>query len=76
MLNFKNDFRNKTQREILYPRCDKEIHNEQHLFDRCNQLEDLYRKYKIKSYKEIFGSKMKMDRLQEIVEFIKKIGLE
>ena len=30
----------------------------------------------IQSYEEIFESKMKMDRLKEIVEFIKEIGLE
>ena len=76
MINVKNDFRNNTNGDILCPRCHKEIDNEQHLFERCNQLEDSYRKYKIKSYKEIFESKTKMDRLKEIVEFIKEIGLE
>ena len=76
MINVKNDFRNNTNGDILCPRCHKEIDNEQHLFERCNQLEDSYRKYKIKSYEEIFESKTKMDRLKEIVEFIKEIGLE
>ena len=75
MINVKNDFRNNTNGDILCPRCHKEIDNEQHLFERCNQLEDSYRKYKIKSYEEIFESKTKMDRLKEIVEFIKEIGL-
>ena len=76
MINVKNDFRNNTNGDILCPRCHKEIDNEQHLFERCNQLEDSYRKYKIKSYEEMFESKTKMDRLKEIVEFIKEIGLE
>ena len=76
MINLKNNFRNNTNGDILCPRCHKEIDNEQHLFQRCNQLEDLYRKYQIKSYEEIFESKTKMDRLKEIVEFIKEIGLE
>ena len=76
MINVKNDFRNNTNGDILCPRCHKEIDNEQHLFERCNQIEDSYRKYKIKSYEEIFESKTKMDRLKEIVEFIKEIGLE
>ena len=76
MINLKNNFRNNTNGDILCPRCHKEIDNEQHLFERCNQLEDLYWKYKIKSYEEIFESKTKMDRLKEIVEFIKEIGLE
>ena len=76
MINLKNNFRNNTNGDILCPRCHKEIDNEQHLFERCNQLEDLYRKYQIKSYEEIFESKTKMDRLKEIVEFIKEIGLE
>ena len=76
MINVKNDFRNNTNGDILCPRCHKEIDNEQHLFEPCNQLEDSYRKYKIKSYEEIFESKTKMDRLKEIVEFIKEIGLE
>ena len=74
MLNLKNNFRNNTKGDILYLRCHKEIDNEQHLFERCNQLDDLYRKYKISSYEEIFDSKMKMDRLKEIVEFVKEIG--
>ena len=76
MINLKNNFRSNTNGDILCPRCHKEIDNEQHLFERCNQLEDLYRKYQIKSYEEIFESKTKMDRLKEIVEFIKEIGLE
>ena len=76
MINLKNNFRNNRNGDILCPRCHKEIDNEQHLFERCNQLEDLYWKYKIKSYEEIFESKTKMDRLKEIVEFIKEIGLE
>ena len=71
MLNLKNNFRNSTNWYILCPRCHKEIGNEWHLFEQCNQLEDLYRKYRIKSYEEIFESKTKMDRLKEIVEFIK-----
>ena len=41
-----------------------------------NPIEDLYWKYKIKSYEEKFESKMKINRLKEIVEFIKEIGLE
>ena len=76
MINLKNNFRNNTNGDILCPRCHKEIDNEQHLFERCNQLEDLYWKYKIKSYEEIFESETKMDRLKEIVEFVKEIGLE
>ena len=76
MLNLKNNLRNNTNGDILCPRCHKEIDNEQHLFERCNQLEDLYWKYKIISYEEIFESKMKMYRLKEVVEFTKEIGLE
>ena len=76
MLNFKNNFRNSKSGDILCPRYHKEIDNKQHLFERCNQLKDLYWKYKIKSSGEIFESKTKMDRLKEIVEFIKEIGLE
>ena len=76
MINLKNNFRNNTNGDILCPRCHKEIDNEQHLFERCNQLEDLYWKYKIESYEEIFESETKMDRLKEIVEFVKEIGLE
>ena len=74
MINVKNDFRNNTNGDILCPRCHKEIDNEQHLFERCNQLEDSYRKYKIKSYEEIFESKTKMSRLKEIAELVKEIG--
>ena len=74
MLNFKNNFRNNTKGDILYPRCHKEIDNEQQLFERCNQVDNLCRKYKIRSYEEIFESKMKMDRLKEIAEFVKEIG--
>ena len=53
-------FRNNTKGGILCPRRHKEIDNEQHLFERCNQLEDLFRKYKIESYEKIFESKTKM----------------
>ena len=74
MINVKNDFRNNTNGDILCPRCHKEIDNEQHLFERCNQLEDSYRKYKIKSYEEIFESKTKISRLKEIAELVKEIG--
>ena len=38
MLNLKNNFRNNTNWDILCPRCYKEIDNEQHLFEQCNQL--------------------------------------
>ena len=76
MLNLKNNFRNNTNGDILCPRCHKENDNEKHLFERCNQLEDLYRKCKIKSYEEIFESKTKIGRLKEIAEFIKEIGLK
>ena len=76
MLNLKNNFRNNTKGDILCPRFHKEIDNEQHLFERCNQLEDLYQEYKIKNYEKIFESRTKMDRLQEIVEFVKEIRLE
>ena len=58
MLNLKNKFENNTKSDTLYPRCYKQIDNE-----RCNILEDLYRKYKINSYEEIFESKTKMNRL-------------
>ena len=51
MLNLKNNFRNNTKGDILCLRCHNE--NEQYLFERCNQLEDLYQKYKIESYEEI-----------------------
>ena len=74
MLNLKNNFRNNTKGDILCLRCHKKIDNEQYLFERCKQLEDLYQKYKIESYEEIYESKTKMDRLKEIVEFIKEIG--
>ena len=74
MINVKNDFRNNTNGDILCPRCHKKIDNEQHLFERCNQLEDSYRKYKIKSYEEIFESKTKISRLKEIAELVKEIG--
>ena len=37
MLNFKNNFRNNTKEDILCPKCYKEIDNEQHLFQQCNQ---------------------------------------
>ena len=74
MLNLKNNFRNNAKGDILCPRCHKEVDNEQHLFEWCNQLEDLYQKYKVKSYEEILQSKTKMDRLKEIVEFIKETG--
>ena len=73
MLNLKNIFRNNAKGDTLCPRCLKEIDNEQHLFERRNQLEDLYQKHKNKSYEEIFGSKTKIDKLKEIVESIKKI---
>ena len=50
MLNLKTNFRNNTKGDISCPKSHKETANEQHLFERCNQLEDLYQKYKIKSY--------------------------
>ena len=74
MLNLKYNFGNNTKGDISCPRCHKEIDNEQHLFEGYKQLEDLYWKYKIKSYEEIFESKTKMDRLKEIVDFVKEIG--
>ena len=74
MLNHKINFRNNANGAILCPRYHKGIDNEQHLFERCNQVEDLYWKYKIKSYEEIFESNTKMDRLKEIVELVKEIG--
>ena len=51
MLKLKTNFRNNTKGDILCPKSHKETVNEQRLFERCNQLEDLYQKYKIKSYK-------------------------
>ena len=68
MLNLKNNFKNNKNGDILCPRCHKDIGNKQHLFERWKQLEDLYQKYKIKGYE--------IDRLKEIIEFIKEICLE
>ena len=42
MLNHKINFRNNANGAILCPRYHKGIDNEQHLFERCNQVEDLY----------------------------------
>ena len=59
MINVKNDFRNNTNGDILCPRCHKEIDNEQHLFERCNQLEDSYRSIKLRAMKKYLSLKRK-----------------
>ena len=41
MLNLKNNFRNNKKGDISCQRYHKEIDNEQHLLERCNQL-DVY----------------------------------
>ena len=76
MLNLRNNFRNTAKGKIECPRCHQERDDENHLFERCTQLKLLYTKYKITTYEEIFDARVKMDRLKEIIDFIKEVGLE
>ena len=45
MIHLKNNFRNIYKHDILCPRCKKEQDMEEHLFGKCEKLNDLYIKY-------------------------------
>lgn len=73
MLNFKCNFKN--QHENYHcSRCDQnEEENENHIFGNCNALTDLYDKYKIQNYDEVFNENTSIHRYEQISLFIKDI---
>ena len=56
MIHLKNSFRNIYKHNILCPRCKKEQDMEEDLFGKCEKLKDLYIKYSILGYEEIFNN--------------------
>ena len=75
MTNVKSNYKNKHSNNLKCDRCSKENEDEQHLFERCDQLKLLQQKYKIKNFEEVFQS-TEIERLKQIASFIKELGLE
>ena len=68
MIHLKNNFRNIYEHDILCSRCKKEQDMEEHLFGKCEKLKDLYVKYNILGYEEVFTNNITIERLKEIVK--------
>ena len=54
----------------------KEQDVEEHLFGECEKLKDLYIKYNILEYKEVFNSNIGIERLKQIVKLIEELNLK
>ena len=54
----------------------KEQDVEEHLFGECEKLKDLYIKYNILEYEEVFNSNIGIERLKQIVKFIEELNLK
>ena len=73
MIHLKNNFRNIYKHDILCPRCKKEQDVEEYLFGKCEKLKDLYMKYNMLEYEEVFDSNIAIERLKQIVKFIEEL---
>ena len=73
---YKSSIRNIYKHDILFPRCKKEKDMEEHLFGKCEKLEDLYIKYNILEYEEVFNNNITVQRLKQIVKFIEELNLK
>ena len=76
MIHLKNNFRNIYKHDILCPRCKKQQDVEEHLFGNCEKLKDLYIKYNILEYEEVFKNNITIERLKQIVKFIEELNLK
>ena len=76
MIHLKRNFRNIYKHDILCPRCKKEQDMEEHLFGKCEKLKDLYMKYNILGYEEVFNNNNNIERLKQIVKFIEELNLK
>ena len=54
----------------------KEQDVEEHLFGECEKLKDLYIKYNILEYEEVFNSNIGIERLKQIVKFREELNLK
>ena len=48
---------------------------EEHLFRKREKLKDLYIKYNILEYEELFDNNITIERLQQILKFIEELNL-
>ena len=76
MIHLKNNFRNIYKHDILCPRCKKEQDAEEQLFGKRGKLKDIYMKYNILEYEEVFNSNITIERLKQIVKFIEELNLK
>ena len=74
MNHLKNSFINIYQHHILCPRCKKEQDVAEHLFGKCVKLKELYLKYDILKYEEVFDENITIERLKQIVKFIEELN--
>ena len=49
---------------------------EEHLLGKCEKLKDLYVKYNILRYEEVFNNNINIERLKQIVIFIEELNLK
>ena len=75
MINLRNNFRNKYQ-DYMCPRCENDIDDEEHLFNKCEKLKALRKKYDINNYFEVFDEQITIERMMAIVNFIEEAGIE
>ena len=76
IIHLKNNFRNIYKHDFLCPRCKKEQDMEEHLFGKREKLKDLYIKYNILGYEEVFNNNINIERRKQIVKFVKELNLK
>ena len=74
MLNLKSNFKNKYKDDVLCPRCQLTIDNENHLFGECKKLEVLYSTFKIKNFDSLFTTK-NMHVVKSYAQFLREVEL-
>ena len=76
MIHSKKNFRDIYKQDILCLRCKKEQDVEEYLFGKCEKLKELYLKYDILEYEEVFDENITIERLKQIVKFIGELNLK
>ena len=75
MLDLRNNFRRKYE-HLKCPCCSLGIDKAEHLFTKCVNIKDIQAKYNINDYYQVFEARITTERLREIINFIRDIGVE
>ena len=73
MIHLKNSFRDICKHDILCQQCKL---CPQHFFGNCEKPKDLYIKYNILEYEEVFNNNITLQRLKQIIKVMGELNLK